>query len=462
MHITYLIQYKKYFLILLGTIAFRSQVSAQVGIDTALSNALQHSIDSMCVAYNLKGISAAAYIPGKGMWKGVTGVSHLSLPIDTTMIFSMGSITKTFAASEMLKLQEAGLLSLSDTIGALLPAMANVDPAITVAQLLSHTSGMGEYMNSSWSSAMNLDPTLMWHFPDALAAFCPVAVGPPGSPFKYCNSNYNLAGMIIEAKKADSFHRVLRTDFLSPLGLNNTYMEMFEPYPNTIPHNWSTPTLNPALAVDASSTPHQALWSSTEPAGGFFTDPADLAKWGYNLYSGNVLSPASLSQMLTFTPVAGTYFNGYGLGVMRFSSSGRTYYGHGGNFFGYAASMLYYPVDSICVAVLINQDCIAYYQARILMNTVLNKLTTAVKDREWSNKIAITPNPANRELNIAVPGNSSKIDLLLCDVAGREVYKGSMNAGASTINTANFKSGEYFVRLISGDQVVTKQIIIQH
>jgi D-alanyl-D-alanine carboxypeptidase len=446
---------------LLLVLGLSGSAAGQTGIDTGLANALQNSIEYTRSLYNVKGISAAAYIPGKGMWKGVTGVSYGAVPIDTTMLFSIGSVTKTLVAAEIFKLIEGGLLSLSDTVGALLPAITNVNPSITVAQLLGHRSGMGEFLTSSWQAAMNADLSAIWYFPSTLPAFLPVPAGPPGSPWQYCNSNYNLLGMIIESKTSDSLHKVLRTNFLQPLGLANTHMEIFEPYANSIPHNWATPTMDPALATDASATPHEALWSSVEAAGGYFSDAADMAKWGYNLYSGNVLSATSLAQMLNYIPVSGGYFNGYGLGSMRFTNSGKTYYGHGGNYYGYAASMLYYPVDSICVAVLINQDCIATYEARMLMNVLINKLTTAITDLSQSSKISVHPNPACGSVQVTIGDLSDKAIITCADMTGKVVYKTETNAISNQINTSGFADGMYLVTIAQGAQVTTKQIIIK-
>jgi D-alanyl-D-alanine carboxypeptidase len=396
------------------------------------------------------------------MWKGVTGVSYGSLPIDTTMLFSIGSTTKTFVAAEIFKLVETGTLSLDDTMGALLPPMSFVNPGITVRQLLGHTSGMGDFTNPSWSAGMNADLTAMWYFPTALAAFCAPAVNLPGSPYKYCNANYSLLGMIIEAKTGDSLHKVLRTDFLTPLNLHNVHMEIFEPYANPIPHNWSTPTMDPALATDESATPHEALWSSAEAAGGYFADPADLATWGYNLYSGNVLSAASLAQMTTFQPVSSSYFNGYGLGCQRFTANGRTYYGHAGNYFGYAASMLYYPIDSICVAVLINTDCIATFEGRILMNALIKKLAADVPTVTANDKFAISPNPADGSLNISIAQPAGDVQVSITDMSGREVYGKKLTTNNCTVNTSAFTPGEYVIRVGNGDAATTKHIVIQH
>lgn len=430
-------------------------------VDPAVAATLQTAIENMRTTYQVKGISAAAYIPGKGLWKGVTGESHAGTPLDTNMLLAIGSITKTFVAAEIMKLVENAQLSLSDTMGALLPLKSYINGAVTVKQLLGHTSGMGDVINGKWQTAMNNDPYAIWYFPTALDSFCDPPVGPPGSPFQYCNANYALLGMIVEAKKGDSLHKVLRNDLLTPNNLHNTHMEVFETYSNATAHNWTTPTLNPALAVDASNVPRRALWSSAEPDGGYFSDPADLAIWGHNLYSGKILDTSSINQMFVCSPVNGSYYNGYGLGVMRFPHNGRTYYGHGGNYFGYAGSMMYHPKDSICVAVLINQDCIASYEARILMDVLINKLT-GIEETKLTDNINISPNPADKELHIVLPNTTGKIQVTVSNITGQAVHKADYNTTNISINTSTYQRGIYMVSITAGSKTTTRQVVVQH
>ena len=99
---------------------------AQSGINRAYAELMQHALDSLREEYEVMGMYAALYIPGKGMWKGVTGVSDAVDDIDTSMLFDMGSITKTFVASEILKLADEGIITLDDTISNLFPTIENV------------------------------------------------------------------------------------------------------------------------------------------------------------------------------------------------------------------------------------------------------------------------------------------------------------------------------------------------
>lgn len=454
---------KNYFFTILVSILLMLQfqkVTAQQGISPSLDSTLQHCIDSLRIAYQLKGITAAAYIPGSGMWEGVSGVSYSNVAIDSSMILNIGSVTKTYVAAEIFKLIESGQLLLDDSIGGILSPVNYVNPNITIRQLLGHKSGLAEYLNTSWQNAMNANLYKVWYAPEALDSFLTAATGVPGSAFAYRNTNYELLGMIIETLTGDSLHHVLRNNFITPLNLNDTYMEVFEQYPNTVPHNWSTPSLNPNLAVDSWNVPRIALSSSTEAAGGLFATASDLAWWGYNLYSGNVINNSSLSEMLTFTNVGGGYFNGYGLGCMRFPGNGRTYWGHAGNFFGFAACMLYYPQDSITVAVLINIDCYGSNIAKPLINEVINNLPTGLQGQESTTSFLVYPNPTASVLHIVSNQNRSQI-------VKTELYNmiGKMTdqyTDMDKINLTGLENGIYFLKIFSGNSVHTEKIIVHH
>jgi D-alanyl-D-alanine carboxypeptidase len=392
----------------------------------------------------------------------VTGYSYGTVPIDSSMLFSIGSITKTFVAAEIFKLVDNQQITLDDSVHSLLPPMTYVNPDITVRQLLGHKSGMADYLNPTWENSMFSNPLRMWYTPEVLDSFLTAPLGPPGSPWNYVNANYVLLGMIIEAQNGDSLHTVLRNDFLTPFSLNKIFMEMFESYPDSIPHNWAAANLNPANATDVSYVPHEALWSSVEAAGGYFAKASDLAKWGYHLYSGNVISNNSLTEMMTFTPVSSSYFNGYGLGSQRFPYLSRIYWGHAGNYFGYAACMLYYPQDSICVAVLINQDCIAANVAKPLMNIIANSLASGIADQQSMNGVSVFPNPANSVLTISLPAESENCTIELFGLAGNLLLQQQATGITATLNTAELSEGIYLLRVSSAGAAFTQKVMVHH
>ena len=446
-------------ILVFGTV---SRIPAKAAIDPALDSTLQHCIDSLLAYYQMKGISAAAYIPGQGMWQGVTGVSHATVPIDTDMIFSMGSITKTFIATEIFKLIDAGQLTLEDTIGSLLPPMDYVRGDIKIRHLLQHKSGLAEYLGMDWQNAMFADPYRIWSGAEALDSFLTPATGAPGAPYYYRNTNYVLLGMVIETLTGDSLHHVLRNNLFTPLNLDDTYMYVFDSYPNPVPHMWSAPNFDPNLATDSWNNPRISASSSTSAPGGLYATAEDLAWWGYNLYSGNVISTASLNDMLSFVTVNASYYNGYGLGSMRFPFNGRTYWGHAGNFWGYASCMAYYPQDSISVAVLINIDSYGSSVCMPLIDAIVNQLTTDIKSDKIENAFTLYPNPASSQVAVC-SGQLAIESIEIFNSIGTEMKTKTISTDLNKmiVDISDFYPGIYFVRVhtVNGSEV--RKLIVE-
>jgi len=440
--------------------------NAKAQVSPALADSLQARLDQLCISHQVKGISAAVYSPVHGTWSGATGFSYGSVPIDTDMLFNMGSITKSFVAAEILKLQEQGLLDIDDSIKDYLPAHQYIDSNITIRQMLNHTSGIGEVLNSSWQTSINSNPSRWWNAQETIDTFLVPAAFQPGQSWSYCNTNYLLLQLIIEHIKQDTLTHVLRADFIDPLGLSETYMHMREHFTNTIPHNWSNPNMIPGQGIDASSYDQTAASTSTSAAGGLYTSAADLARWGHNLYSGNVISQASLQEMMTFVNLTGSYYNGYGLGCMRFPYAGKTYIGHAGNFFGMAASLFYYPQDGTTVAVLVNEDCISPYITREFFESLLNAVLNAGSITSASHKFNLYPNPATDKvslnINVAKPADAT---VNIYSVTGKKylTMQVKMQTGDNVLDipTAKLSSGLYYCELQSDGNRFTEKLVVQ-
>ena len=99
-------------------------------IPQALNDNLNQTYDSLCNKLNLKGSSAAIIIPNMGTWKRNYGISHIGKSTDTEMLFTLGSNTKTYTATVILKLHQMGLLNLNDTIGKWFNNVKNVNIVI--------------------------------------------------------------------------------------------------------------------------------------------------------------------------------------------------------------------------------------------------------------------------------------------------------------------------------------------
>src|SRR5262249_41957723 len=152
--------------------------------------------------FGFQGCSAAVDLPGQPTWLGTSGSSYAGVPITSDLLFAIGSNTKTFTAALVLQLVDRGLLSLDAPLSSLLPQHTNVNPRITVRQLLDHTSGLFDYMNDDAAqvfAAITADRSRIWTPEEILSTFFGPPHFAPGASWRYSNTNFLIAGMIDEA-----------------------------------------------------------------------------------------------------------------------------------------------------------------------------------------------------------------------------------------------------------------------
>ena len=343
--------------------------AAQAASTPTLAEALQQVLDTELVNHDGIGVSAAVIIPGRKPWLGTGGVSHDTVAISPDMLFGIGSNTKNFMAALILQLAEEGKLSLEDQLNKYLPNYANINNTITIRQLLNHTSGVYNITEHPliWDSIFN-NPFKIWTPEEILTNFVKRPYFPPGNGWHYSNTNYTLLGMIVEVVTASKVSTELRNRFWDPLGLTRTFLDIEETIPPTevFAHRWydiSGDGIPDDMLLIFRTSEFSAYWT----AGAMFSTAEDVAKWSQALFRGNVLSRASLDQMLTFhSPTPGEpQMIGYGLGTVKFAPvlvAGEEAYGHGGWVFGYSTVMAFLPDYNVSIAILLNlndEDCLA-------------------------------------------------------------------------------------------------------
>ena len=146
---------------------------------------------------------------------------ELNVPLQSDMVFRIGSITKNFTAVAILQLAEQGKISLKDSIQQYIKDFPSKGYTITIENLLTHTSGIIDY-----TSIDNPDPYIerrdftpqfiINYFKNKPLLF------QPGTKYGYSNSNYVLLGYIIEMVSGKNYHDYMNENILKPLGLNNT------------------------------------------------------------------------------------------------------------------------------------------------------------------------------------------------------------------------------------------------
>lgn len=285
-----------------------------------------------------------------------SGVADLqtNTPLKTSDRLLAGSIGKTFVAALALLVVQEGRLNLDDKISRWLgsePWFGQLPNAndITLRMLLNHSSGLENHVaNESFQKQMMKSGGRDIK-PEELIAFVlnkkPLFIA--GSGYNYADTNYILAGMLIEKATGKPLYELIGEKILKPYKLDRT-----------IPSNSLTvPDVaigylekKPVIVGGKFTINPQWEWAG----GGFASTAEDLARWANLLYGGEVLSVAALDQMVKST----TSGEGavYGLGVMIARSNwGRTY-GHDGEFPGYVSEMRYYTRHKIAISVMVNSD----------------------------------------------------------------------------------------------------------
>lgn len=339
------------------------------------AQSLQEALDSGLQQYGGKGISAAIVVPGYRPWVGVSGVSHDATQITPETVFDAGSTHKIFTAATILRLVEEGELSLDDPLKKWLPEYPHVDNTITIRQLMNHTGGVFDMVrHPEYWEAMAADTTKIWEPEEILNNFLLEPYFPKGTGWHYSTPGYILLRMIVEEATGTDLATAYRTYLWDPLGLENTYLAIYEQLPEDTAHGWFD------LDGDGSydDIPQFVSFNSST-AGAIFANAEDLAIWSHALfYEKLILSEESLEQMLTFeaTTPDEPLLVGYGLGAVKFSPAlfnGLEMWGHSGNAAGYAAGCIYLPEYGVSIGIVVNTHA---GETLFALNDLLTIITT--------------------------------------------------------------------------------------
>ncbi|MFE3877734.1 serine hydrolase domain-containing protein [Kitasatospora sp. NPDC059146] len=283
---------------------------------------------------------AAVWEDGRLEWRNATGVADRGSggPADPEGRFRIGSATKTFVATTLLQLVGEHRLDLDDRLECLLPGVVPNSAAITVRQLLDHTSGVANYTqdpafestDEGWLNGRRFRPYSLQDLVDIANTYPPAF--PPGQDWAYSNTNYVLVGMIIEKLTGHSWQQEVTRRIIRPLHLTGTSMPGNSPFvPGPHAHGYLKTAEGP---VDVTLLDPSMAGS----AGAGISTTADLTTFLGALLGGRLLPPAELAEMQRTTASGGG--RGYGLGLQRVDTPCGTFWGHAGGIPGYNTLML--------------------------------------------------------------------------------------------------------------------------
>ena len=281
---------------------------------------------------------------------------------DTSTIYQVGSITKTFTSAIILRLQDEKMLSLSDKISKYIVDYPNGDD-ITIENLLTHTSGIFEYLESKEYAKENFIKPISI---DKLISFFKLQkrLFKSGERFSYTNSGYILLAFIIEKITGKKYEQVVRDVIFESLQMTHSGFDL---------RNLSD--TNKAINYDNISKKKlvsEPVFDSTHApgCGNIYSTAMDLYKWDRALYGNKILSQLSLQK--AYIP----YKSKYGYGWFIDSSYGKFNVFHGGGTPGFHSNIQRFINDDVCIILLSNN---AYCD----LSEITNRLAAIIFDKPY-------------------------------------------------------------------------------
>ncbi len=274
-------------------------------------------------------------------------------PATPEMRYSIGSISKQFTVAAILLLQEQGKLSLDDKVARFIPDLTRAKE-VTIRQLLSHTSGYQDFWPQDYVMPMMLQSTTAEKILNGWARK-PLDFE-PGTRWQYSNTNYVIAGVIVEKASGTPFIQFLREKVLAPVGVKNAADTDQAKLGETDPLGYIRYGLGPLRPAPKEGQG----WMF---AAGELAMPAeDLARWDISIINQTLLKPASYREFETEILLKNGAGTSYGLGVDVNLEQGHRTLSHDGEVSGFTAANIVYPDDHAAIAVLTNQDAVSAAQ----------------------------------------------------------------------------------------------------
>jgi len=261
--------------------------------------------------------------------------------MDTSAIFELASISKTFTAAVILRLVQEKRLTLDDPIERFLGEFPY--KGITVRNLLNHTSGLPDYqevMDLHWDKskvAGNEDCI------EYLKRYQPASLFQPGERYAYSNTGYLLLATIAERVSGVEFTALMRDRFLDPLGMDHTRFRTLEEKAALSRFAWGFIPDDKGELISADSFPasNYTIWlGNRKGPGRISSTSSDLLKWDRSFYGSSLLDTALVAGAYQPARLLNDSLTAYGFGWEIRQVNGRRMVGHSGNNPGYRTLLL--------------------------------------------------------------------------------------------------------------------------
>ena len=326
-------------------VAFILFLSAACLGQEAYENKIDEYLRTQMQAQQIPGVALAVVKDGKIVLARGYGLANVELqvPVKPDTIFQSGSTGKQFTATAVMMLMEEGKLSLDDKITKYFQDAPESWSGITIRNLLTHTSGMGDYPS-------DFDLRRDYTEDDLFKMVKAIPLGfQPGEKWSYSNLGYVTLGILIHKVSGKFYGDFLQERIFKPLDMSTArIISEADIVPNRAAgyriangqlknQNWVSPSLN------------------TTADGALYFTVYDMAKWDAALYTEKLLKRSSLEQMWTKMKLNDGKPVGYGFGWGLAEVRGHRVIEHGGSWQGFKAQITRYVNDKLTIIVFANQ-----------------------------------------------------------------------------------------------------------
>ena len=339
--------------VLLSSLFLAASLQAQTvnNLDPSVRGRIDRIANQVLEQTGVPSASIAVVQRGKLVYTHAYGKARLQPPVAATpeMRYSIGSISKQFTAAAILLLQEEGKLSLDDAVSKYIPGLTSGD-RITIRELLSHTSGYQDYWPEDFVMT-TMKPTVTAQ--QIMDKWGKMALDfEPGTQWQYSNTNFVIAGAIVEKVSGEPYFQFLTERIFRPLGMKSVWNSD----QTKLTQADATPYYRHALGPLRVAPSAGFGWMFA--AGELAMTPHDLALWDESMIAQSLLKPESYREMFTEVKLKNGQGTHYGLGVDLRDFAGHRVIEHSGEVSGFVSDNVVLVDDGAAVAVTTNQDAI--------------------------------------------------------------------------------------------------------
>lgn len=324
-------------------------IPALAQMTSETQSSIDQAVTKVIAKTGIASASIAIVEDGKVAYAQAYGFSNLELKTTASpgMRYKIGSNSKQITATAILLLSAEGKISLDDPVARFFPDLTRANE-ITVRELLSHTSGYEDYYALDYVAPYMMQPTT----PSGIMEIWgkkPLNFD-PGTEWQYSNTNYTIAGAIVEKITGQPLIDFVRARIFGPLQMKSPIDVDRQPWSKEDAVGYTRFALGPPRVAQ----PEGADWIFA--AGELAMTPSDMALWDISLMNGTVLKPELLQQLTTEIHLKNGAGTGYALGLGIGHSGNRRIWSHGGGTSGFISSNATYPDDRMAITVFTNQD----------------------------------------------------------------------------------------------------------